>query len=250
MKHTTKLTREVKFKDPFGKRRHAKTVRFHTVERNFASGGAVSSDIDPWSSAKPKKKPARRAWGGRAVGKHDGVKALGRLDKAARGIQKRQEGGPVRPALPAQASPAAAAAPAGGAPSWAGTSLPSQANPAAPAYGLTGATPAQPAAAGGQPSWAGVSLPPQANPAARAYGLVGGAPPGGPAAGMGRPAWAGMGLPAQAAPAALAALAARPALPTQAMGARPFGFWRGGPVRGSVPAALLEQLIRESRSRR
>jgi hypothetical protein len=215
MKHTTKFLRQVTFKDLSGRRRHAKAIRTHTVERNFASGGAVASDTDPWSSAKPAKKaPKKRAYGGRSVGKHSGSLTVKRLDKVARGVQKRQAGGPVgRPALPVQAAPAATAAPAaapartvGGAPA-AGPAV----NPAAwaTAPGLQ--------RFGGMPPGLGGTMP--ARPISA---------PGVPAALGGRPAWAGTGLPPQAAQAALQALAARRGLPATAMGVRPFK--RGGAV--------------------
>jgi hypothetical protein len=229
MKRSTKFTHTVSFKDPITRRRrHAKMTRSHVVERNFASGGAVSSDLDPYSSAAPKK-AKKRAYGGRSVGRHSGSLTAKRLDKAARGIQKRQLGGPVgRPALPAQAAPQAAAAapanpaaaqPAGGAPSWAGTSLPPQASPQANAFGLLGTAPPQ-----GGPA-AGGMLPAQANPSAPAYGLLGTAPPGGPAATAGaRPAWAGFGRPGWAGGIGYPGQAGQ-----AAMGVRPFKG--GGRVR-------------------
>jgi hypothetical protein len=203
MKHTVKVTRSASFKDPFTRRtRRAKSTRTHVVERSgFARGGGVASDTDPFSSAAPKKAPAKkRAYGGRSVGKHAGKLAVSRLDKAARGIQKRQFGGPVgRPAVPVQAAPAAAARPMGG---------------GAPAAGPA-VNPAAWATAPGLQQFGG--MPPG----------LGGTMPARPISAPGVPA-AAMGLPPQAAAQAIAALQARRGLPAQAMGVRPFK--RGGGV--------------------
>lgn len=177
MKHPhVKITRKAVMVDPFRGRR-AKVS--HSIERSgFARGGGVPSDIAPLSSAAPRK-AKKRAFGGRSVGKHGGTKAIGRLDRVARGIQKRQAGGPV---LPTQAAPRAsqavaapqAAAPATGAP-WAGQSLPPTASPQANAYGLLGTSPTQgaPAAAA-----AGPAVNPTAWGTAPGLSQFGGSPPG------------------------------------------------------------------------
>jgi hypothetical protein len=236
VKRSLKIVRRLSFKNPLTGRQHsAKETRSHSIVRTFATGGAVPCDLDPISSA---GKPKKRKVGGRAMGKHGGQRAGGRLDKRARGgkIEGYDFGGNVanvpRPSLPAQAAPQASAAPAqsGGQPSFAGSALPASANQSAPAYGLLGTAPPQGApAVGGAPSWAGTALPPQANPNAQAFGLLGTIPPQAVGAGMGRPAWAGTGLP-QSNAAANAALAARAGMPSGAMGARPFK--RGGGVVG------------------
>lgn len=157
---------------------------------------------------------------------HEGMKRGGRLDKRARGggikakkaggavekkaaggkVQKFQLGGPVRKMTPSKHKPHLA------------VNIVNIHRGARPRPPLAG----------------GAAMPaPGAVPPVPAAGGLPMRPPGMQMGGVpGRPAFAGAGLPPQAALAARNALAARPALPVGAMGARPFA--RGGVALGKM----------------
>lgn len=202
-------------------------AKFLTTGKQYARGGH-SDEKEDRKLIKSMLKKEEKAEGKAAGGSISG----GRLDKRARGgkVNGYQMGGGIRKFTPSKHKPHTSVhitniSRGGG--GGGGAGLPRRPLGLAPPLGGPppgGLPPGGPGLPG-----PGMGPPPIRPPGMKRGGrakhrLIGG-PAGLPAVAAARP----VGLPAQAAPAAAAALAARPALPVQAQGVRPFK--KGGPAK-------------------